>query len=1356
MNNLKSEDYYIGLDCGTSSIGYAVTDTEYNVLKFKGKAMWGSHIFEEAKTAKERRGARCARRRLERRKFRTALLQELFAEEIYKIDPTFFIRMNDSKYLQEDKHEEIKDIIFNDKNFKDKDYFKKYPTAYHLRKALITEQISDPRLLYLGINHIMKHRGHFLFPGENLNSVQDIKPLLENIKEASMEIFDSEISFTSSSDIEQALFNKSNYEKQEALKNCMSFDDSKKLNLIIRTILGYKIKPMQLFDNEEYEEYPTMEFKKISFEEQDLPVLEDGLNDDEFKLVMNLKGLFDWALLSSIMQGETYISNAKIKLFGNNKEDLQLLKRVIKEFKPEKYEEFFHSKANGSFSSYIGKNHDSHKNKEFRIKRSKTDIFYKTIRELLKDAPIENKDVEYILKSIEEDSFLPLLSSYRNGVIPYQVNRAELETILNKAKTVFPFLSDRDDDGLSVSEKIMSIFTYKIPYYVGPLGKNKNNPNSWLIRHENGRILPWNIEKKVDFESSAEKFILRMTNKCTYCKTEDVLAKNSLSYSKYMVLNELNNIRINDKKLSVEHKQEIFNNLFKKKKTVKKNQIIKYALANGWYTKEELSGDCLTGIDKEIKSSMKSYIDFKPWLEQGKLKADDVDQIIKWITLFPEGGNIIKNRIRKVYKNILTDSDIDSISKLKYSGWGRFSHKFLYKLEGTHKKTGEMMSIMKMLWNTQHNLMELLSNDYEFIEQIDQPKIIGKLNYQVVDDLYVSPSVKRQIWQTLKIVDEIKSIMKHNPKKVFIEVTRSEQEKKKTISRKNGLIEKLKDAQKKGLGFDIEIQEIIHNLEQKQESEISRQDKLFMYYSQCGKCMYSGKPIDIENIYNTAICDVDHIFPYSKTNDNSLNNRVLVLKKENARKSNDYPINDNIREKMTPFWKMLMEKELITKEKYNRLVRVSPLDDEDIKGFIARQLVETSQTVKATANILKSFFQDETKIVYSKAKAVSEFRQKFNLVKCRTLNELHHAKDAYLNIVVGNIHDTKYTSDFWKHADGTGYNNLSKPYDYNVEGAWINGKTGTIEIIRKTMNSNNVLFTRQPVARLGQLFDLQIVPKGSKKGALPIKPSDPVLTKKLKTTLNPVEVYDEWTAKYGGYNSMTTSYFAVIKHEEKNKTFASFIPISVIDSKKLSKDENLLKYCKDTLNLKNPMIIKSKLLMNTMLEIDGFRFCITGKSSGGDTITLSSAIPLFLSQSSQEILKRIESFNKKKKEFKNIMVDEEHDKLSNQDFSDILNELIGKCDEKIYKNRPGNQETILKAAGVLFDNLNPEDKCIAISEIIKYYSMNNGLSNFELIGGTKACGTLTKGARQNLDKTQINIIYQSITGLFEKIEKIEP
>ena len=47
--------YYVGLDMGTGSVGWAVTDESYQIFRRHGKAMWGVRLFESAKTAEERR-----------------------------------------------------------------------------------------------------------------------------------------------------------------------------------------------------------------------------------------------------------------------------------------------------------------------------------------------------------------------------------------------------------------------------------------------------------------------------------------------------------------------------------------------------------------------------------------------------------------------------------------------------------------------------------------------------------------------------------------------------------------------------------------------------------------------------------------------------------------------------------------------------------------------------------------------------------------------------------------------------------------------------------------------------------------------------------------------------------------------------------------------------------------------------------------------------------------------------------------------------------------------------------------------------------------------------------------------------
>ena len=59
-----------GFDIGTDSVGWAVSNSEYKLKKYKNNLMWGVHLFDEAKQSAERRLFRTARRRLDRRKQR--------------------------------------------------------------------------------------------------------------------------------------------------------------------------------------------------------------------------------------------------------------------------------------------------------------------------------------------------------------------------------------------------------------------------------------------------------------------------------------------------------------------------------------------------------------------------------------------------------------------------------------------------------------------------------------------------------------------------------------------------------------------------------------------------------------------------------------------------------------------------------------------------------------------------------------------------------------------------------------------------------------------------------------------------------------------------------------------------------------------------------------------------------------------------------------------------------------------------------------------------------------------------------------------------------------------------------------
>ena len=198
--------------------------------------------------------------------------------------------------------------------------------------------------------------------------------------------------------------------------------------------------------------------------------------------------------------------------------------------------------------------------------------------------------------------------------------------------------------------------------------------------------------------------------------------------------------------------------------------------------------------------------------------------------------------------------------------------------------------------------------------------------------------------------------------------------------------------------------------------------------------MYSGETIQLDELWDNTKYDIDHIYPQSKTMDDSLNNRVLVKKNYNAIKSDTYPLSLDIQKKMMSFWKMLQQQGFITKEKYVRLVRSDELSADELAGFIERQIVETRQSTKAVATILKEALPD-TEIVYVKAGNVSNFRQTYELLKVREMNDLHHAKDAYLNIVVGNAYFVKFTKNaawFIRNNPGRSYN-LKRMFEFDIE-----------------------------------------------------------------------------------------------------------------------------------------------------------------------------------------------------------------------------------------------------------------------------------------------------------------------------------
>ena len=1350
---MKSLSYFLGLDCGTDSVGYAVTDLQYTPETHKGEPMLGVTTFEQAGLSDVRRKNRTARRRLDRRQQRVQLVQELFAPYIANVDPQFFVRLRQSALWREDWIDpKSTGVLFCDEILTDKDYHQKYPTIHHLICDLLyNPEQHDIRLIYIASAWLVAHRGHFLssINIDNVNDVMDIS----NIYNEFLAFFDAEKPWNCDAmSFGDVLRRKMRIRDKEKLFYDLLFEGKKPGDLIkdsddpqapvysrsaiIKLLCGATIAPKDVFLHK-HEEYNEVESVSLDSGDEKFTLVLSQLGDDA-ELLLRLKALFDWAVLADVLRGEMRISDAKVRIYEEHKNDLKNLKSFIRKYLPDQYASVFCNIQEGNYAAYVD-HWSSTRNRP--NKRASKDSFSSFLRKILKDTVVEEVDrpfYEDALARLEMNTFLPKQTDSDNRVIPHQLYAVELIGILRNAAAYLPFLQIVDSDGLTLSDKLLSVFLFRIPYYVGPL--NKNSSFAWLER-KSDKIYPWNFEKIVDLDKSEDAFIRRMTNTCTYLPGEYVVPQNALCYARFTVLNEINPLKINGCPITPSQKQAIFHALFEIRSRVTVKALRRFCEAEGFLR----ATDTLSGIDTEgIKSSLHSQIAFSKLLSTGMLAEEQVEQIIERITCTTEQPRL-RRWLDEKFPQISTE-DRQYISRLKFSDFGRLSNRFLCEIEGMNKETGEMSTILNTMWNTNDTLMQLLSERYTFSDVVrehadayyrENPMSLAER----MDQMYLSNTVKRSIYRTLDIVKDVVKVMGVPPKKIFVEMARGtteDQKGKRTKTRKSQISDLYKHC------AEEEVRELNALLETKDDNSL-QSEKLYLYFMQLGKCMYSGSPIDLDRLSDDKFYDVDHIYPQSKVKDDSvLNNKVLVLSKLNAEKADNYPIKTEIRQSMTGYWTTLHKAGLITDEKYRRLTRPTSFTDDEKMGFINRQLVETRQSTKAIATLLEERYPN-TEIVYVKAGLVSEFRQQYDLLKSRTINDLHHAKDAYLNIVVGNVYHERFNKQFFRIDQEYSMNTkqlFERPIWSKSTCVW-NGQED-IDRIKQIVQKNHVRITRYAFCRKGELFDQQ---------PLRAEPNSSLLPRKVDLPAD----------KYGGYRKLTASFFVLLKYRIGKKSDIMMTPIDLMSSSAFLNDPiealTLAKYAAENVigkpidAVELPMG-RRVLKINTIFSADGFRFALAGKSNAGKVLLISPLIPLHLNPQEERYIKRLESFVNRKSRNTAIKLQPDYDKITAEQSIALYDSLTHKLTVWPFSKRPplgiGDQ---LVEGREKFVSLNLEEQAKVLNQTLSLFGRSGQGSDLVLIGGVAKAGVPTLSSNiSNWMKyyKDVRIIDQSASGLFEK------
>lgn len=1350
---MGNRPYYLGLDIGTDSVGYAAADVQYRLCKFRGEPVWGTTLFEAANLAEERRAARTARRRLDRRQQRVALLEELFAPEIAKVDAGFFLRRHESALFAEDAHAGVK--LF-DGGITDEEYHKRYPTIHHLIVELMeSREAHDVRLVYMACAWLVTHRGHFLFDaGDQVDDFGEMYRALEEYLKSEcecglpwetnvcadtlLEVMTAQVGVTR----KQALFIQRIYGgKKPSKKPDERFPYSR--DGIVKLLCGGKVAPKELFAREEYAKVESI---SLGMDEENFARILSELGEDG-ELLRKLRAMYDCALLTQTLNSCRYISEAKVATYEQHRRDLAYLKRFVKKYVPEKYRLIFRratvvkNATVANYVSYSGNVKACQVPEKFtHVKKEAFCDFLLKILEGLSVDEADYKDYEDMIERLQQRRFLPKQRDSDNRVIPQQLYYAELDRLLDNASSYLPMLTQADECGVTPADKIRLIFRFRIPYYIGPL--NTTAENSWLVR-KSGKIYPWNFDEMVDLDASEEQFIRRMTNYCTYLPGEEVLPVKSLLYSRFMVLNEINNLTINGHSIPVAIKQELVTGLFEQSSRKITPKAIREFLRSRGDLEET---DEIGGIDGAVKSNLKSYHSFRRLLKGGTLTETQVEEIIRHAA-YSEDKSRMDRYLTRTHPQLRED-DRRYILRLDLKEFGRLSARFLTGIYHIDAKTGEAKSIMDMLWQTNENLMQLLSERYSFREQIEvfasdyyasHPQTLSER----LDEMYISNAVKRPILRTLKVTEEVVKAMGGAPEKIFVEMARDsggDKRGQRSVSRKQqilNLYQNIKTEEVRALEAELlAMGDMADNRLQG--------DKLFLYYMQLGRCIYTGKPIELSQLA-TKSYDIDHIYPQSKVQDDSiLNNRVLCCSSANGAKGDRYPIDEEIRAKMRPWWELLLKNKLIEKEKFNRLTRSTGFTDDELHQFINRQLVETRQSTKVVAQLLKERYP-ETQLVYVKAGLVSRFRQEFDLLKSRTVNDLHHAKDAYLNVVVGNVYHERFTKRWF---------DVRQNYSLNIKALFgrsvvVSGKTvwrggEDIALVKKTMEKNAVHLTHYAFCRKhgqsGGLFNQQ--PEKARSGLVPRKANLP-------------------TEKYGGYNNTTASFFVLASYTIGKKKDIIFLPIRLMFADRVLSDEAFEhKYITDEIskinggkNVENVALLLSgrKLKVNTLLEIDGMRMLLKSTKSKGTRVGLNFCMPLILGASMERYVKRLEVFTQKQQKGAAIQPDAAHDHITAEENLALYDLLCDKLTNSIFTKCPGNIGKTVTAGRSKFVALTTKEQITCLQNIVKWLGSAQ-TCDLRLIGAGQEVGEKEMNSRLAAWKknySDVRIVDTSASGLYE-------
>lgn len=475
--------------------------------------------------------------------------------------------------------------------------------------------------------------------------------------------------------------------------------------------------------------------------------------------------------------------------------------------------------------------------------------------------------------------------------------------------------------------------------------------------------------------------IEKMRGKCQYEKDEPRAPKASYSFELFRAAQNLAHLRYNHgEKLTPDEIVSCIKE-FKKIKspsyaTIKK--VLGHAKDENFHFDYYVRGKDKNG-DKNKVDGFKFYHQIKSAL---KNYPEEWSRIEDDIVLFDQIGEILTinkddEQLEAALRELkISDGAIHGLMKINLSGFCHLSIKALRKLtpfllEGdTYDKAVEQ--------SYPGEFTEKLAGDKNELPRLSEEQL-----YQLTN-----PVVKRAVCQTRKVINavirkygapyQIKLECANDLAKSFRDRKEIEKQQKENRDHNEQFRNKLLEL---GITNPTGQQIIKYKLREQQDC----------------KCQYCGQPLDVNIFSDNKIVEIDHIIPFSRCGNDSINNKVLVCAKCNQEKRDRTPFEAWGNSKQWDTIITLARNCKIPDKKRERLLCKKPVNEE----WNVRALNDTRYITRFMTHYIKDNlkFSEESKgkqkVIAPTGFITTYLRKMYGIGgKDRELNNCHHAVDA--------------------------------------------------------------------------------------------------------------------------------------------------------------------------------------------------------------------------------------------------------------------------------------------------------------------------------------------------------------------------